>query len=111
MPLLYATDNHFMHAARPLLSEYTRRDFKSAFGVSPEVSALAWNLLDFSDAPDAQPKHLLWALIFLKAYTRESVLCGMAGVCRKTLRKRIWPMIRKIAGLGPSVVSLCVLST
>ena len=44
-----------------------------------------------------KPKHLLWALIFLKTYTTESSLLVAIGVDEKTLRKWIFIIIYAIS--------------
>ena len=46
-----------------------------------------------------KPKHLLWALIFLKTYTTESSLAVAIGVDEKTLQKWIFIIIYAISDL------------
>lgn len=49
---------------------------------------------------------MLWALMFLKTYAKESVLSGMAGsVDEKTFRKWVWLFVCAIASLESNVVS------
>ena len=58
------------------------RMFCSSFGTSLEVCATIWNLLDpYTTMPTKglSPKHLLWALMYLKVYAKESIHCSMAG--------------------------------
>jgi len=94
----------FKYIARPMLCEQGNCDFASLFGSNPHVCALTWNLLDLSDVA-ALPKHLLWGLMLLKSYTKESMLCSIAGVSRATFRKWAWIVIKAIAGLSTNVVS------
>ena len=55
-----------------------------------------------------KPKHLLWAVIFLKTYTTESSLAVAIGVDEKTLRKWIFIIINAISDLEDDWVgSLC----
>ena len=103
MPLV-TTANHFRLAARPILAEQNARDFQSLFGSTPEVCSLAWNLLDLVDIEAAAPKHLLWALMLMKTYGKESDLCAKVGVVRKTFRHWAWLFIIRIASLRPNVV-------
>ena len=85
------------------------RKFRSNFGTSPEVWATIWNLLDpYTTMPTKglSPKHLLWALMFLKVYAKESIHCSMAGGGdEKTFRKWVWLFVYKISFLESAVVS------
>jgi hypothetical protein len=64
------------------------RRFRSHFGVTPDICAHVWDLLDHTMLPrEAEKKHLLWALMFLMLYKTESVHCTLAGgVDEKTFR-------------------------
>ena len=95
--------------------------FLSFFGVDPAVVAKAWNMIQVpyyhdGDLSHAQPKHILWALLFLKKYGDESemaALCGEDGsaVDEKTFRKWRDVFVHCIASLKYDVVSgLLVLS-
>ena len=56
--------------------------------------------------PKESIQHILWALMFLKTYWKESTLSTMAGgVDEKTWRKLYWPMVQAIANFEPIVVS------
>jgi len=49
---------------------------------------------------------MLWALMFLKTYAKETALSGMAGGAdEKTFRKWIWSFVCAIAALDSDVVS------
>lgn len=110
--MVCATADHFYHAARPLLANSrVDRDFTSLFGCRPEVCALAWNLLDVDQVDnEVEFKHFLWALMFMKTYAKETTLCSIAGVCRKTYRTWVWKVIMKIAGLRTTVVRFLLLT-
>jgi hypothetical protein len=60
------------------------RQFRSLFGCSPEVVAEIWYRIaprggEISLRKGAEPRHLLWALLFMKVYANEDVLCSMVG--------------------------------
>ena len=66
------------------------RQFQSLFGCSPEIVAEIWYRIaprggEVSLRKGAEPCHLLWALLFMKVYANEDVLCSMVGgVDKKT---------------------------
>jgi len=90
--------------------------FLSFFGVDPAVVVRAWEMIEVpffhdGDLSHAQPKHILWALLFLKKYGDESemaALCGEDGraVDEKTFRKWRDVFVHRIASLKPDVVSI-----
>jgi hypothetical protein len=54
----------------------------------------------------AKPVHLLWALMLLKLYCAEAVLCTLAGgVHEQTFRKWAWRFVNEISELQYGVVS------
>lgn len=58
------------------------RRFRSAFGVSAVIVSQLWNTLapyDTMPQKGITPSHLLWALLFLKDYGKETTLCDIAG--------------------------------
>ena len=61
--------------------------FKAICGVHPTVYAIVWGELKQSILVEdaCKPKHLLWALIFLKTYTTESSLVVAIGADEKIL--------------------------
>ena len=78
----------FSEAAQSDRSHATQNQhFKALCGVHPTVCVFVWGELKWSIlVKDAcKPKHLLWALIFLKTYTTESSLAVAIGVDEKTL--------------------------
>ena len=112
---MVVTANQFLYIADGILTRASRdgrfgdRDFRGLFGISANVCSVAWNLCDFPSG--TKPKHLLWALLFLKVYGTETVLISIVGgPTRKTFRKWVWTVIEEIASKVPSVVSF-LLST
>jgi len=84
------------------------REFRSLFGAAPSSCLLLWRMLQQRRVlpPLAMPKHLMWALLFLKSYGTEFCNAGRAGTTRKTYRKWVKLMLRSITALTPTVVSL-----
>ena len=80
------------------------RAFRSHFGCSPDICSILWEKIRRPSA--MMGKHLLWGLHFLKSYATEDVLACALRTTRKTLRKWIWTVVRSIAQLKRSVVSL-----
>lgn len=74
------------------------RKFRAFFGVSPNACSVAWKLI--KDKPQSsEPKHLLWCLLFLKAYNKEHVNSALTGADEKTFRKWTWTFVELLAGL------------
>ena len=82
-------------------------EFREFFGCSLLVACNLWQLLlDCSLLPDGvYIYHLLWSLMFLKVYSKERIMCTLAGVDKKTFRKWIWIFINAIVNLSPDIVS------
>jgi hypothetical protein len=91
--------------------EKTRlRRFKAFFGTGPAQVAMLWNKLNqnfmLSHITKPQPKHLLWALLFLKDYETEEKLAALVGgVDAKTFHKWTWTYVKAVAGLSHIYVS------
>ena len=102
----------FSEAAQSDRSYVTQNQhFKVICGVHPTVCMIVWGELKWSMlVKDAcKPKHLLWALIFLKTYATESSLVVAIGVDEKTLQKWIFIIIYAISDLEDDWVgSLCL---
>jgi hypothetical protein len=84
---------------------------QSLIGTSYEICAELWNLINpvLSVSRNAQPKHLLWALLLMKQYSTEEVNVRLVGGAdNKTYRKWSWLFIEAIANLKASVVSVLV---
>ena len=84
-----------------------KRRFRSFFGTSPEICHDLWDMLSKQDPlPNGGgPKHLLWALLFLKEYAIEPVLARMVGSDEKTYRKWVKIVVNKLSWLEMDVVS------
>ena len=82
--------------------------FRSCFGAPSRVVAELWNRIEPTvDEPGAHPKHLLWALVFLKVYSTEEVHCAIVGwPSTRTFRKWSWYFVRKISELKDDVIRL-----
>ena len=80
------------HAALLIMNRSDRshaianRRFISHFGTTPTVASLCWQLIP-NHPRGSHPKHLLWALLFLKLYRSENVHASMVGCDEKTFRK------------------------
>ena len=80
--------------------------FRSLFGISPATCSMLWHRLQAHRPARAQPKHLMWALLFLKVYGTEAALSSMTRSTRKTYRKWVRKMLRSISLLAPVVVGM-----
>ncbi len=88
------------------------RHFREFFGTSVLVVEKTWELLERDSLlPEGgRPKHLLWALHFMKVYPKQSPGCSAVGasagaVDPKTDRKWVWAFIYADANLVDVVVS------
>jgi hypothetical protein len=89
-------------------SKDSNNRFRSCFGASIGVVLDIWNRVEpILDQRGAEPKHLLWALVFLKVYSTEEIHCSIVGWphCH-TFRKWSWYFIQKIADLKDSIIIL-----
>jgi len=94
-------------------ARYRMKHFKAFFGVHPKMCCTLWfdmacngHMLYFWQA---QPKHMLWALLLLKHYKTDKVNCsrvrGLRGIDEKTFNKWAWHYAKGIAKLLPKYVS------
>ena len=76
--------------------------FVSFFGASPVVVASAWRRMKrkLLLSNDQRPRHLLWALAFLKQYSTENVLARQLGTNVRTYRDHVWRMINCLSRIG-----------
>jgi hypothetical protein len=82
--------------------------FAALFGAQPLLCSLVWRRIyeaKQGSMPRASPKHLLWALMFLKTYETEAVISSIVEADEKTVRKWVWFFVRAIADLDVEVVS------
>ena len=81
----------------------TNRRFRSAFGINPLICRHVWNLIANSpksiNVPTARPKHLLWALLFLKQYNSTELNAAITGADKKTFRKWTWIFVTLMSDL------------
>ena len=86
------------------------RRFRACFGAPSKVVADLWNRIKANnpDIPSGgKPKHLLWALVFLKVYSTEEIHCSIVGwPSAKTFSKWAWFFVDCIAELIDDVVQL-----
>ena len=82
------------------------RTFRSQFGISWFVCEDVWAMLNVHRPNNKrEPKHLLWALLFLKVYGNEPTCCRLVGTSMKTFRKWVWEVLDAVADLKAMVVS------
>ncbi len=88
------------------------RHFREFFGTSVLIVEKTWELLERNSLlPEGgHPKHLLWALHFMKVYPKQSPGCSAVSasagaVNPKTHRKWVWAFIDAVANLVDIVVS------
>ena len=93
-----------MTSGKKLSERKASLKFKAMFGASPQVCAEIWSMLVPLNNSSA-PKHLLWALMLLKVYSSEMVLCSIAKTSEKTFSKWTWIFIQAIANLSFDIVS------
>ena len=87
-----------------------RANFVSFYGVEPYMVAIIWKHLvekieSIRSLKKPNPKHLLWALLFVQCYdtrTRNAALCGCDV---KTFNKWAWLYAEAVADLDVHVVS------
>ena len=114
---------NFLPAARDIMRRFPRRPdaagaatearaFRETFGTPLHNVERVWFLLDQEELqpPGGRPKHLLWALHFLKVYPLQAPGCAAAGasggaIDPKTHRKWVWAYVEAIATLVDEVVS------
>ena len=88
------------------------RRFREFFGTSLRVVEIIWTMLETESLlPDGcSPKHLLWALHFMKVYPKQAQGCAIVGasagaVDPKTHHNWVWAFMNAIAELQDEVVS------
>ena len=84
-----------LYCDRNLCSSTIDRRSKAVFGIAPKVCVFLWLHLEGLLPVGAKPKHLLWALSFLKLYEVEEGRASRLQVDEKTCRK--WTKILLLA--------------
>ena len=98
-----AEGNNIMQRSRLVSARIVDLRFRAHFGTSSDICVQLWNMI--GPIAGAKPVHLLWALMLLKLYCAESVLCTLAGgVHEQTFRKWAWLFVHEISELQYSVV-------
>jgi hypothetical protein len=76
-----------------------------------EIVLKVWSMLGEGGLrlKNSKPKHLLWALYFLKVYPREGPGCSAVGRSKgaidpKTMQKWVWLFLECIAELEDNLV-------
>lgn len=111
------TDEHIELVAKEVLRWPDNRKWKSkdkdmriraCFGAPSDIIADIWNRMNAYGLKDgAHPKHLLWALVFLKVYSTEEIHCSIVGwPSAKTFSKWAWYFIDRISLLKEDVIDL-----
>ncbi len=75
------------------------RRFRGLFGATPTVCSRIWALINCTVPAGGVPKHLLWALIFLKVYSTEHVHSALTNIDEKTFRKLFWTFVGLLSRL------------
>ncbi len=115
------TEDALFHAARDIQNRMCHcvgmagiedHHFHDFVGANISIMSMVWDMLMANGLrPEkSRPKHLLWALYFLKVYPKQSPGClvvgaSMGAVDPKTMRKWVWQFIENIADLADDVVS------
>ena len=89
--------------AEKIFSYEGKRSVAAEFGCSIRTILFTWIMCEFSRK--TKPKHLLWALTFLKTYETEPLMARKFNVTRPTLRKYILPVVEEILGKLDQMVS------
>lgn len=111
-----AAANRILHRSSSSSDLLYERRFRAHFGVSPQVAARTWELLQSRGDPqpdEATIDRFLWGLLLLMCYDVEPVNCThAAGVDEQTFRKWSWHFIDAISFLEADVVGFfCFLSS
>lgn len=73
---------------------YSQRSFSANFGVSPAICCWLWAKINHD--PSFKPKHLLYALNFLKTGNTFDTLATRFQVVEKTIRIWVWKVIANL---------------
>ena len=92
LALMLASPEHFAQLGNEIIRRGPglsvigqERRFRAFFGTTVSGCSRLWSLLDDRLPHGAAPRHLLWALLFLKLYATEHVDAALAGVDEKPL--------------------------
>ena len=76
------------------------RRFRQLHGVPPSICCTLWRRIWPQLSPFTKPKHLLWALRFLKSYNTEAVNADVFNVTETTTRSWIWNIVELLADIN-----------
>jgi len=76
--------------------------FHASFGLSAVVVAQIWTYY-LSESVSFSPKHLLWALYFLKVYSTMDTMYSRFCGSRDNFAHKIWLVIAALVELLPDV--------
>jgi hypothetical protein len=114
-PVFFCDARDIMNRLRGKVGMAAREDrrFREHFGASFAIVQMVWDMLEEEGLlPEKdEPKHLLWALYFLKCYPKEGPSCTIVGGSKgaidpKTMHKWVWLFLERICELADHVVSL-----
>ena len=91
--------NQYTESSMARSSKIALRRFKSFFGVPPFVCQIIWEKLETVLPVGAEPKHLLWSLLFLKRYSDEHTRRSIVGSDEKTIRKWTWIFVELLSNM------------
>lgn len=80
-------------------SETELRRFRQIYGVTPNICTILWRKLHPKFSASTCPKHLLWALRFLKCYGTEEINADAEGCTEKTFRTWCWKIVILLADI------------
>ncbi len=97
-PIVFSIEGgRMLRRAPSIRSLVFLRRFKALFGSTPQLCSLLWSLLADLHPLGGFPRHLLWALMFLKLYSTEHVHSTLAGVDEKSFRKWCWRYVSALS--------------
>ena len=80
---------------------FTMRKFSANFGCTPIVCSKIWEFISFEEG--LKPKHLLWALYFLKIYGKNDTMHFTFKVSDRTFTTWVWKVLESIGVNLPKV--------
>ena len=76
-----------------------QRRFITFFGASYDVIFDLWELIVNYLPRNRNPMHLMWTMLFLKQYNKDSTNASVCGCDEKTFRNWVWLYLRVISRL------------
>lgn len=75
--------------------------FRAQFGVPLSVCTHVWNLIGKSEhfPNNSEQKHLIWDLLFFKAYSTEEAHSSACGIPKPSFRRWSWIVVKIISSL------------